>query len=40
MYESIGMDIRTKTIIYSDALNSDKVLRLKKHCDDIGVNCE
>ncbi|KAF8556159.1 nicotinate phosphoribosyltransferase [Imleria badia] len=39
MYESIGIDIRTKTIIYSDALTLDKVLQLKKHCDDIGVNC-
>ncbi|KAG6374283.1 nicotinate phosphoribosyltransferase [Boletus reticuloceps] len=40
MYESIGIDIRTKNIIYSDSLNSDKVLQLKKHCDDIGFGCE
>ncbi|KAF8433364.1 Quinolinate phosphoribosyl transferase [Boletus edulis BED1] len=39
MYESIGIDIRTKNIIYSDGLNSDKVLQLKKHCDDIGFGC-
>ncbi|KAI9567288.1 Quinolinate phosphoribosyl transferase [Boletus coccyginus] len=37
MYESIGIDIRTKTIVYSDALTVDKVLQLKKQCDDIGL---
>jgi nicotinate phosphoribosyltransferase len=39
MYESIGIDIRTKTILYSDALTLDKVLQLKKQCDDIGFKC-
>jgi len=39
MYESIGIDIRTRTIIYSDGLTLDKVLQLKKHCDDIGFRC-
>lgn len=40
MYESIGIDIRTKTVLYSDALTLDKVLKLKIQCDDIGVRCE
>lgn len=40
MYESIGIDTRTKTIVYSDSLTSDKVLQLKKQCDDIGFRCE
>ena len=40
MYESIGIDIRTKTIIYSDALILDRVLELKKQCDDVGFRCE
>ncbi|KAF8440260.1 nicotinate phosphoribosyltransferase [Boletus edulis BED1] len=39
MYEGIGIDIRTKNIIYSDALNSDMVLQLKKYCDDNGFKC-
>ncbi|KAH0833146.1 Quinolinate phosphoribosyl transferase [Lanmaoa asiatica] len=39
MYESIGIDIRTKTIVYSDSLTLDKVLQLKKQCDDIGFRC-
>ncbi|KAG8213192.1 Quinolinate phosphoribosyl transferase [Butyriboletus roseoflavus] len=39
MYESMGIDIRTKTIVYSDALTLDKVLQLKKQCDDIGFRC-
>lgn len=40
MYESIGIDIRTKTIVYSDGLTLDRVLQLKKQCDDIGFRCE
>jgi nicotinate phosphoribosyltransferase len=39
MYESIGIDIHTKTIIYSDALILDRVLELKKQCDDVGFRC-
>lgn len=35
-YESMGIDIREKSIIYSDALNLDKALGLKKQCDGIG----
>ena len=40
MYESIGIDIRRKTIIYSDALILDRVLQLKEQCDDAGFRSE
>ena len=36
VYESMGIDHREKMIIYSDALNNEKALRLKKQCDEIG----
>ncbi|KAF9223572.1 nicotinate phosphoribosyltransferase [Gyrodon lividus] len=39
MYDSIGVDIRTKNIIYSDALTLEKALKLKKQCDEIGFKC-
>ncbi|KIK92417.1 hypothetical protein PAXRUDRAFT_147374 [Paxillus rubicundulus Ve08.2h10] len=39
MYDNIGVDIGTKSIIYSDALTLDKVLQLKKQCDEIGFKC-
>jgi len=32
----MGIDPRDKVIIYSDALNLDKALGLKKQCDEIG----
>jgi nicotinate phosphoribosyltransferase len=36
MYDRAGVDFREKTIIYSDSLNLEKVLRLKEQCDEIG----
>jgi len=36
VYENMGIDPRDKVIIYSDALNLDKALGLKKQCDEIG----
>lgn len=38
VYESMGIDSREKSIIFSDALNLDKALGLKKQCDEIGLN--
>lgn len=38
VFESLGIDPRTKMIIYSDALNIDKVLRLKEQANDLGLN--
>jgi nicotinate phosphoribosyltransferase len=39
MYLTLGIDHREKTIIFSDALNLDKALQLKKQCDEIGFKC-
>lgn len=39
MYESIGIDHKTKSIIYSDSVTLDKALALKQQCDDIGFTC-
>jgi len=36
VYESMGIDSRDKIIIFSDALNLNKALGLKKQCDEIG----
>ncbi|KZW02849.1 nicotinate phosphoribosyltransferase [Exidia glandulosa HHB12029] len=36
MYKSLGIDHRTKRIIYSDGLTIDLALRLKKQCDELG----
>ncbi|KAH8116827.1 nicotinate phosphoribosyltransferase [Phellopilus nigrolimitatus] len=36
IYESMGIDYRTKSIVFSDALNADKVLKIKAQCDEIG----
>ncbi|KAF7975743.1 hypothetical protein HWV62_8731 [Athelia sp. TMB] len=36
MYESVSIAPHEKSIIFSDALNLDKALRLKKQCDEIG----
>jgi len=33
----MGIDPRDKVIIYSDALDVDKTLGLKKQCDEIGL---
>jgi nicotinate phosphoribosyltransferase len=38
-YKHLGIDPRSKTIIFSDALNSEKVARIANHCHDrIGVS--
>ena len=36
VYEQLGINYREKTIIYSDSLDVDKALALKKHCEGIG----
>ncbi|KAJ7773032.1 nicotinate phosphoribosyltransferase [Mycena metata] len=38
LFESLGIDPRTKMIIYSDALNVEKALRLKEQANDLGLN--
>ncbi|EIM91066.1 nicotinate phosphoribosyltransferase [Stereum hirsutum FP-91666 SS1] len=36
VYTSMGIDVSEKTIIYSDALDLEKALKLKKQCDEVG----
>ncbi|KAJ6544846.1 nicotinate phosphoribosyltransferase [Mycena vulgaris] len=38
VYDSLGIDPSTKMVIYSDALNIDKALRLKQQANDLGLN--
>lgn len=35
----MGIDFRTRSIIYSDALNIEKALKIKAQCDEIGFTC-
>jgi nicotinic acid phosphoribosyltransferase len=36
VYERLGINYRERTIIYSDSLDLEKTLALKKHCEEIG----
>ncbi|KAH9999212.1 nicotinate phosphoribosyltransferase [Russula compacta] len=36
VYERLGINLGEKTIAYSDWLNVDKAIALKKHCDELG----
>lgn len=36
----MGIDHREKMIIFSDSVNLDKALGLKKQCDEIGFQCK
>lgn len=36
-YENMGIDFREKSVIYSDSLNLEKALGLKKQCEAIGI---
>ena len=38
MYESIGIDYESKTLVYSDALTIDKCLAIKRQCDELGFS--
>lgn len=37
IYQSMGIDHREKNIIFSDSVNLDKALKLKKQCDELGI---
>ena len=39
VYERMSIDYRDKTIVFSDALNIDKALKLKRQCDELGFSC-
>jgi len=36
-YESLNIDPSQKALVYSDALDVDKVLQLKAQCNDLGL---
>ena len=38
MYESIGIDHESKTLVYSDALTIDKCLAIKRQCNELGFS--
>lgn len=40
IYDSMGIDYKKKSIIYSDALTVDKALKIKEQCDEVGFTCE
>ena len=37
LYKSMGIDMKEKNIVFSDALNLDKAIKIKKACDDVGL---
>jgi hypothetical protein len=37
VYERLGINPSEKTVVYSDSLNVDKAIALKKQCDDVGL---
>jgi nicotinate phosphoribosyltransferase len=38
-YKHLGIDPISKTIVFSDGLNVDLAIELKKYCKDIGIKC-
>jgi nicotinate phosphoribosyltransferase len=39
LYQRLGIDHTKKSIIYSDSLDVEKVLKLKQQCDEAGFIC-
>jgi nicotinate phosphoribosyltransferase len=37
LYESLGIDAKGKLIVFSDSLNIDKAIKIKKACDAVGI---
>jgi nicotinate phosphoribosyltransferase len=40
VYERLGINPSEKVIVYSDSLNVQKAIALKKQCDECGLNCK
>ena len=38
-YKSLGIDYRSKVIVFSDGLNADLAVEIKAYCDKIGIKC-
>ena len=39
VYQQVGVDYTQKFVIFSDALDVEKAVKLKKECDGIGLKC-
>lgn len=39
LYESLGIDVKGRLIVFSDSLNLDKAIEIKKACDTAGIQC-
>jgi nicotinate phosphoribosyltransferase len=37
LYESLGIDVNGRLIVFSDSLNIDKAIKIKKACDAAGI---
>jgi len=40
VYEQLGINPSEKVIVYSDWLNVEKAIALKKQCDELDLNCK
>src|SRR5690606_35044216 len=38
-YKKLGIDPKTKTLIFSDGLNVDSAVKISKYCIEKGINC-
>lgn len=38
-YKKLGLDPRTKVIVFSDGLTADKAVEIQEHCNVIGIPC-
>jgi len=38
-YSGLRIPPSTKTIVFSDSLNSELAVKIQKHCDTLGINC-
>lgn len=38
-YRKLGIDSSSKTIVFSDSLNAEKCVELKKYCDGLRIKC-
>jgi nicotinate phosphoribosyltransferase len=38
-YKALSIDPRTKTLVFSDNLTAEKAVKIKQHCDKLGIRC-
>ena len=39
LYNSYHIDPKSKTIVFSDGLNAEAAVKIKRYCDKVGINC-